>query len=405
MSLIRPFNGVVPQQEKVEQVVSRPFDSYSAEEVKSILSENPSSFLGVIRPDYAPKAPQVKGHELLKSSRNAFMQLLRSGELVREKEASFYIYRQIHGKFTHTGIVATIEASAYRDGRIKIHEQTLAAKEAKLKDYLKVVAINAEPVMFTFKANQELDTLLQTFTLFEKPFANFEKDGKRHVLWKITDSSAVQKLQESCDAIQTIYVADGHHRSASSVLLAEEMGAKNPKTKRFMGILIPDHDLRLLEFNRLVKGLPEETLEALPSMLEKVCEIKFVGNTPRAPREKQQMSMYLKGHWYTLDFGPKQAELLDADVLTERVLGPLFGIADLRNDQRIGFLSGLKGIKALKHEVDRGAYQIAFALFPVQMDQFFSFSDLGKIMPPKTTWFEPKLLNGLVIYDLEIDSK
>jgi uncharacterized protein (DUF1015 family) len=172
-----------------------------------------------------------------------------------------------------------------------------------------------------------------------------------------------------------------------------------------MGILIPDHDLRLLEFNRLVKGLPEETLEALPSMLEKVCEIKFVGNTPRAPREKQQMSMYLKGHWYTLDFGPKQAELLDADVLTERVLGPLFGIADLRNDQRIGFLSGLKGIKALKHEVDRGAYQIAFALFPVQMDQFFSFSDLGKIMPPKTTWFEPKLLNGLVIYDLEIDSK
>jgi uncharacterized protein (DUF1015 family) len=183
------------------------------------------------------------------------------------------------------------------------------------------------------------------------------------------------------------------------------MGEKFPLTKRFMGILIPDHDLRLLEFNRLVRGIPDEVISKLPSLLEKVCAVKLIGKIARAPRAKQCMSLYVRGKWYTLDFGTAQSDVLDADVLTEKILAPLFGIEDLRNDQRIGFLSGLKGIKALQHEVDSGAYQAAFALFPVQMDQFFSFSDASRIMPPKTTWFEPKLLNGLVIYDLEIDSE
>ena len=405
MSLIRPFNGVVPRKDAVEKVVSRPFDTYTAAEVKTELVENPSSFLRVIRPDYAPGGPQVKGNELLSASRSTFHELLESGTLERNGVPSFYIYRQIQGRFSHTGIVATVEAAAYRDGRIKIHEQTLEAKEAKLKDYLKVVAINAEPVMFTFKSNTEFDKLIQEFTLFAEPYANFEQDGKRHILWKVSNVDDVLRLQDVCDSIDKLYVADGHHRSASSVLLAEELGEKFPLTKRFMGILIPDHDLRLLEFNRLVKGLPNELIAKLPSLLEQICTVKLIGKIARAPRAKQCMSMYLGGNWFALDFGPAQSDLLDANLLTEKVLAPLFGIEDLRNDQRIGFLSGLKGIKSLQKEVDNGAYQVAFALFPVQMEQFFSFSDEMRIMPPKTTWFEPKLLNGLVIYDLEIKSE
>jgi uncharacterized protein (DUF1015 family) len=396
---------VVPRKDCVEKVVSRPFDTYSSSEVKSILETNRDSFLRVIRPDFAPGALQVKGDALLKASRSTFLELLQKGILEQTDEPAFYIYRQIQGRFSHTGILATVEASAYRDGRIKIHEQTLEAKEAKLKDYLKVVAINAEPVMFTFKSNAKLDQLIQEFTLFSEPYANFEKDGKRHILWKVSKAEDLNKLQAVCDSIGNLYVADGHHRSASSVLLAEEMGEKFPLTKRFMGILIPDHDLRLLEFNRLVKGLPDELIAKLPSLLEQICAVKLIGKIARAPRAKQCMSMYLGGNWFALDFGPTQSDLLDANLLTEKVLAPLFGIEDLRNDQRIGFLSGLKGIKALQKEVDNGAYQVAFALFPVQMDQFFSFSDEMRIMPPKTTWFEPKLLNGLVIYDLEIKSE
>jgi uncharacterized protein (DUF1015 family) len=405
MSLIRPFYGVVPRKDCVEQVVSRPFDSYTTAEVRSILNANSNSFLRVIRPDLAPNGPQVKGEELLRASRRTFHELVQTGTLERESDEAFYIYRQIQGTYSHTGILATVEASAYRDGRIKIHEQTLQAKEAKLKDYLKVVAINAEPVMFTFKSNNALDFLLQEFTLYSEPFANFEQGGKRHILWKITDAKHVGELQKACNGIDSIYVADGHHRSASSVLLADEMGEQFPLTKRFMGIMIPDHDLRLLEFNRLVKGIPDDSIGKLPKLLEEICTVKLIGKTPRAPRSKQCMSLYVRGHWYALDFGSPQNDVLDADVLTNRVLAPLFGIEDLRNDQRIGFSSGLKGIKALQQEVDSGNYQAAFALFPVQMDQFFSFSDEARIMPPKTTWFEPKLLNGLVIYDLEIDSK
>jgi len=405
MSLIRPFNGVLPRKESVEHVVSRPYDSYTPAEVKAILGNNHESFLRVIRPDYAPGGPQIKGIELLKASRSTFHDLLANGILERNEEPSFYIYRQIQGSYSHTGIVAAVEASAYRDGRIKIHEQTLEAKEAKLKDYLKVVAINAEPVMFTFKSNTDLDKIIQEFTLFSEPYANFEQHGKRHILWKVSKKEEVQRLQRVCDSIQNLYVADGHHRSASSVLLAEEAGEQFPLTKRFMGILIPDYDLRLLEFNRLVKGMPDELIAKLPSLLEQICSVKLIGKIARAPKAKQCMSLYLRGNWYALDFGPAQHDLLDADVLTAKVLAPLFGIEDLRNDQRIGFLSGLKGIKALQQEVDNGVYQAAFALFPVQMGQFFSFSDEGKIMPPKTTWFEPKLLNGLVIYDLGIDSK
>ena len=403
MSLIRPFNGVLPSKDSVEKVVSRPYDSYSSAEVKAILESNPKSFLRVIRPDYAPGGPQVKGDKLLKASRSTFHEMLQNGILDRSEESSFFIYRQMQGPNSHTGILATVEASAYRDGRIKIHEQTLEAKEAKLKNYLKVVAINAEPVMFTFKSNAELDKLIQEFTLFSEPYANFEQHGKRHILWKVSKAEDVYRLQAVCNTIDNLYVADGHHRSASSVLLAEEMGEEFPHTKRFMGILIPDHDLRLLEFNRLVKGIPEDIISNLPSLLKNTCSVKLIGKIPRAPRAKQCMSLYVKGNWYALDFGPAKSDLLDADVLTREVLAPLFGIEDLRNDQRIGFLSGLKGVKMLQHEVDSGAYQAAFALFPVQMEQFFSFSDEGRIMPPKTTWFEPKLLNGLVIYDLEID--
>lgn len=403
MSLIGPFKGVLPRKTSVEKVVSRPYDSYTSAEVKTILETNPESFLRVIRPDYAPNGPQVKGDTLLKASRSTFHEMLNKGILQRNEEASFYIYRQIQGSYSHTGIIAAVEASAYRDGRIKIHEQTLEAKEAKLKDYLKVVAINAEPVMFTFKSNTELDKLIQQFTLFTEPYANFEQYGKRHILWKVSNENEVQRLQAVCNTIGNLYVADGHHRSASSVLLAEEMGDKFPLTKRFMGILIPDHDLRLLEFNRLVKGIPDELIAQLPVLLEQICSVRLIGKTARAPKAKQCMSLYVRGNWYALDFGPAQPDLLDADVLSEKVLAPIFGIKDLRNDQRIGFLSGLKGIKMLQQEVDSGTYQAAFALFPVQMEQFFSFSDKGKIMPPKTTWFEPKLLNSLVIYDLEID--
>jgi uncharacterized protein (DUF1015 family) len=401
------FNGVVPNKSKVEKVVSKPYDKYTLKEVSEIVTSNEESFLNIIQPELAKGKKNTSiTPENLKKSRSKFEYFLKTGTLEKLKPG-FYIYRQIKPNFTYTGIIANISAEDYRNGTIKIHEQTLAPKEEKLKEYLKIVGINAEPVMFTYPHQGHIDSLVSRLTGNEK-YADFEKDGKQHQLWLIEEAADINAIIEAFQKIEKVYVADGHHRSASSVLLAEELNAKEKGNwSNFMGIFFPDHNLQLFEFNRLVKDTNNLTVAQIISALGEDFLVEQVSKSNYKPIILHEISMYLEGKWYSLKLKHERkndqlTDKLDANILSKNILSPIFGIHDLRNDARIDFISGLFGPEALKEKVDSKQAAVAFGLFPVSFEQFFAFSDQGKMMPPKTTWFEPKLLNGLVMYDLEI---
>ena len=409
MPKLIPFNGIVPNKEIVEKVVSKPYDKYTLKEVTDIVTSNEDSFLNIIQPELAlNKKRQPITLENLKKSRKKFESFLEKGIIEKKQKLGFYIYRQIKPEFTYTGIIANISAEDYRNGNIKIHEQTLAPKEEKLKEYLKTVGINAEPVMFTYPHQASIDNLVSRLVCKEK-YADFEKDGKRHQLWHIEHEDDINEIASVFDTIERVYVADGHHRSASSVLLAEELNKKEEGPwSNFMGIFFPDHNLQLFEFNRLVKDTNNLTVAEIIAALGEDFLVEHISKSTYKPLILHEISMYLSGEWYSLKLKHERkndqlTDKLDANILSKNILSPIFGIHDLRNDARIDFLSGLFGSEALKEKVDSKQFSIAFGLFPVSFEQFFSFSDQGKMMPPKTTWFEPKLLNGLVMYDLEIN--
>ncbi len=400
-----PFKGVLPAKDRVSSVISRPFDKYAAEEVEAEVRKNPDSFLNIIKPELANgKKTKPDNPEAQKKSREKFLSFIENGTLERQDSEQFYIYRQIKSDFVYTGIIAAIAASAYMDGTIKIHEQTLSKKEEKLRDYLQVVGINAEPVMFTYQHKSSLDEMVGRLTT-DAPYADFHFDGKQHQFWIIDKPEILEEIKDKFRGIENVYVADGHHRSASSVLLAESMKEKEGPWSRFLGIFFPDHNLQLFEFNRLVKdGNGLSTEEMLSELAGDFIVEEIPGNIYK-PRHLHEISMYTDGHWYSLKLRPDRqnnqlSDKLDANLLSKHILDPILGVKDLRNDPRVDFISGIKGPEALKEQVDNGKFAVAFGLFPVSFEQFFSFSNKGKIMPPKTTWFEPKLLNGLVIYDI-----
>ena len=413
MAEIFPFRGYLPRKDLTRNVVSKPFDKYLSKDVESILKGNPNSFLHVIKPDLAKgiKSPSDAGEQLVKS-RNKFLDFTRQGVFQKSDKPCFYLYRQTKSGIAFTGVIATIAASDYRNGKIKIHEQTLSHREEKLKDYLKVVGINAEPVLFTYPHADNIDGLIEKMTL-AVPYADFEMENVRHQLWCIEQDEDIEQICKAFKSLEYVYVADGHHRSASSVLLADELSAKTGASNQdkpwshFLGIFFPDNNLKLYEFNRLLKDLNGLQTNDILDKLKDCFEIELVEVDSYKPQNIHSFSMYLDGKWYALHMRVAAEDLkdkLDADLLNEYILKPVFGISDLRKDPRIEFVSGVEGPLEMKRRVDSGRNAIAFGLFPVSFDQFFQFSNEGKIMPPKTTWFEPKLLNALVVYDLEIHS-
>ena len=411
MAVLHPFKGIIPALSQVNEVVSRPFDSYTMKQVESVIKKTPNSFLSIIKPELEQgKRTKPDNPEAQRESRKKFQAFVNDGVLETSSKEVYYVYRQMRPDFKYTGILATIAASNYHNGTIKIHEQTLQKKEEKLKDYLRVVGINAEPVMFTYPHVHAIDELVNSIAN-QKPYADFEMEGKRHLLWEVNDDTLISEIKHQFEGVERVYLADGHHRSASSVLLSEELAKEkndysdNAPWSRFLGVFFPDHNMQLLEFNRLVKGLDVVDSLDILQKLSSDFDVQLVHEDFYQPHAPLEFSLYVDHQWYSLKLKHSQindqlSEKLDAILLTQRILSPLFGIEDLRNDDRVGFTSGLKGPAELKRLVDKGDYQLAFGLFPVRMEQFFEFSDKGRIMPPKTTWFEPKLLNGLVIYDI-----
>lgn len=414
MAKVIPFRAIRPENDKVHLVASRSVDGYNLAELRDKLAGNPYTFLHVINPDFDDNIKTKPGsRERLLKVKNKFKSFVKEKIFLRDESPCYYIYRQIKEGNTYTGIIACTSIDDYMNGVIKIHEQTITSREEKLKDYLEVCEFNAEPVLFCYPNDKEIDKTTNEI-LSEKPDYDFTTTDKvRHTLWVVKDKKTVQLIASRFNSIRNIYIADGHHRSASSALLGKiKRSTKKNYTGEeafnyYLGVFFPESQLKIYDYNRIVKDLNNLS----PAELIKKLKIKFDVSEVKAedfkPSTKHEMSMYCDHKWYSLKakentYNPKDpVGSLDAAILTEHILSPIFDIHDLKTDKRIGFIPGIKGSKELKKQVDEGKGEIAFGLYPVTMDHLKWIADTNNIMPPKSTWVEPKMRSGLVIYTFE----
>lgn len=414
MAQVIPFKAIRPVADKVHLVASRSVDGYNATDLKDKLAGNPFTFLHVINPDYDDGIKTKPGSkERLTKVKNKFRSFVNEEVFFKDEALSYYIYRQIKEENTYTGIIACTSIDDYFNGVIKIHEQTLTQREEKLKEYLEVCEFNAEPVLFCYPNDSQIDKLTLDVIKNRADYDFTTTDKVRHTLWVVNDKASVELLKERFSKIPSIYIADGHHRSASSALLGK---SKREKLKNFtgkesfnfyLGVFFPETQLKIYDYNRVVKDLNGLSPDQFINKIKKNFTVTKINEQDFKPRQKHELSMYMNKTWYALKvnegiYNPKDpVGSLDAAILTEQLLSPILDIHDLKTDKRIGFIPGIKGSKELKKQVDEGKYAVAFGLYPVTMDHLKWIADTNNIMPPKSTWVEPKMRSGLVVYSFE----
>lgn len=412
MAIIKPFKGIRPSKDKVHLVASRSVDGYNAAQLHSKLSENPYTFLHVIKPDFEDAVKsRPNSPELLQKIKKKYQKFIQEGILTSDKEESFYIYQQVKNGHSFTGIIACASIWDYFSNVIKRHEQTISDREEKLKNYLEVCDFNAEPVCFCYKNNDTVSKIIAS-AITQEPTYDFSTTDKiEHKLWKVSDKKTVDEIIAAFEKIPAIYIADGHHRTSSSALLGKAMKEKNKNHTGnepynfFLAAFFPESDLKIYEFNRIVKDLNFLSKDTFLRKLSANFTIEEKGATPYQPVKKGEFSMYVEEHWYSLTLRNEYKDKLDAELLTELILSPLLDIHDLKTDKRVFFVSGTKGIGELKKIIDSGKASVGFGLYSVTMNDVIKVADANGIMPPKTTWVEPKLRSGLVVYSLTDASK
>jgi uncharacterized protein (DUF1015 family) len=414
MATILPFRAIRPQADKVHLVASRSVDGYITADLKDKLAGNPFTFLHIINPDFEDGLKTRPGSkERLQKIKRRFNSFIKDNIFLKEEKPTYYIYRQIKENYTYTGIIACTAIDDYTNGTIKIHEQTITSREEKLKEYLDVCEFNAEPVLFCYPDNKIIDDLIHV-SILERPVYDFTTtDRVRHTLWSVSDKENVNVIKQQFKDMPAIYIADGHHRSASSALYGKTKRA-NKKTyygneafNFYLGAFFPETQLRIVEYNRIVKDLNGLSDDDFLNKIAEKFEIKSVHSEIFIPEKKHQLGMYFRDKWFALNAkngtynSNDPVGSLDAAILTTHVLSPILNIHDLKTDKRIAFVPGIKGSKELKNLVDSGKAEVAFALFPVEMNHLKWIADTNNIMPPKSTWVEPKMRSGLVIFNLE----
>lgn len=413
MATIIPFKGIRPAKDKVHLVASRSVDGYNKTELHDKLHGNPYTFLHVISPDYSDgKRSKPGSAERLKKAKAQYQKFIDEEVFVHDDKPGYYIYQQLKDGNIYTGIIGCSSIDDYFNGVIKIHEQTLTDREEKLMHYLEVCDFNAEPVLFSYPNDPVIDDTTARILQTEPVYDFTTTDRVRHKLWPVNDKKTVETIRDRFEKIPAVYIADGHHRSASSGLLGKSRRAKNPDYTGkepynfYLGVFFPETQLKIFDFNRVVKDLNGLSSEEFIEKLKQKFIITPKGEHEYKPSNKHNFSMYLDGSWYSLDakkeiiHNEEPVGSLDASILTEHILSPILDIHDLKTDKRIGFVSGIKGMKELKHQVDKWNFKAAFGLYPVEMEQLKHIADTNNIMPPKTTWVEPKMRSGLVIYPL-----
>jgi uncharacterized protein (DUF1015 family) len=413
MAKIIPFKAIRPTRDKAYLVSSLPAYAYKKHILEAKLETNPYTFLHIINPEFrSDNKTQPNSIERFQNVKERFSEFYENGVFMQDQEDCFYIYRQITATNTYIGLITGIAVDDYLNGKIKIHEQTLTQREETFKMYLDVCQFNAEPVLLTYKDNPRVKKIINKYleTRSEIEFCTTHKI--KQDVWLVNDKNDIKELTEAFKTINDIYIADGHHRSSSSVLYCQSKREENPnynpndKFNYFLAYLIPESKLNIIEYNRLVTSLNEHTPESFLVEVEKVFDVEKKNNA-YTPTCNHNFSMYLAGKWYSLT--AKKATFnkddivgnLDARILTKNILNPILGIIDLKTDNRIAFMEGTKGAEGLQEKVDNEDAVVAFGLYPVSIEQLKAVADANDIMPPKSTWIEPKMRNGLTIYSLE----
>lgn len=414
MAKVKPFRGVRPPKEMITEVASRPYDVLNSEEARKEAEGNPKSLYHIIKPeiDFAPgtdeHAPEV--YDKAVENFNAFQ---KNGWLVQDEKDHYYIYAQTMDGRTQYGIVIAANVEDYMTGKIKKHELTRRDKEEDRMKHVRINNANIEPVFFAFPDNEVLQGVIDKVTKGEPEYDFVAEDGFGHTFWVIDDEATINTVTEEFAKIPYLYIADGHHRTAAAALVGNEKAKANPNHKGdeeynyFLAVAFPASHLKIIDYNRVVKDLNGLSDDEFLKKLEENFIVEEKGTEIYTPAKLHNFTLYLGGKWYSLtakegrydDNDPIGA--LDVTVSSNLILRDILGIYDLRSDKRIDFVGGIRGLGELKRRVDSGEMKVALGLYPVTMDQLMAIADTGNIMPPKTTWFEPKLRSGLVIHKLD----
>lgn len=411
MATIKPFKAIRPAKDKVAFVASRSYQEYSRKELNAVLAFNPFSFLHIINPGYK-YSKNVSGQERYKLVHSRYLKFLEDNILLKDARDSFYLYQIEKDDFLCCGLFCGTSISDYQNDVIKKHEATLQGREELFANYLKTVEFNAEPVLMTYKDKPSIAEIIKKEKVKEPEYDFTTRDKVGHKLWVISEKKVIARLKAEFEKSNALYIADGHHRSASSNLFAENAKSANAEHSGkepynyFMSYLIPESEIKIYEFNRKIKDLNGLSKEEFLIKLDEFYRIENKGNILYKPTKKHHFSMYLDGEFYLLylrkkvySFSDSLSEL-DTQILFKTILEPILGIHDLRKDKRIAYGYGKYNVVKMKDEIDKGKFKVGFNMVPVTIDEIKAIADAGLVMPPKSTYIEPKLRSGIAIYEL-----
>jgi uncharacterized protein (DUF1015 family) len=415
MSLIKPFKGIRPVKKFASQIASPPYDVMNSDEAREMAKENPLSFLHVVKPEIdLPPGTDSYSDEVYNKGKTNLEWLQKEGYLIKDETPSLYLYRQImkihENDHVQYGIVAGASTSECNAGLIKKHEFTRADKEADRTRHVNTLNANTGPVFLTYRADKTINKIVNDISILSPEYDFTADDGIVHTFWVINDQTMIEKLIAAFKEIPALYIADGHHRSASACTVAKNRKAANPnhtgdeEYNFFLSVIFPDDQMYIMDYNRVVSDLNGLDHDEFIKQVNKNFEVKETSRP--SPDRALEFGMYLNKKWYRLKAKEETFDLndpvrsLDVAILQNNLLAPVLGIGDPRTDNRIDFVGGIRGTKELEKRVDNGS-GVAFAMYPTSIEQLMAIADAGKVMPPKSTWFEPKLRSGLIIKKLD----
>ena len=412
MARIQPFRGVRPRKGLAHLVAAPPYDVLTSEEARELAAGNPYSFLHVGKPEIdLPPGTDLYSDTVYAKGKETFNRFLREGTIVQDKNADFYIYKQVWGEHTQVGIVAAASCQDYLDDVIKKHELTRIDKENDRMRHIETLGAQTGPVFLTYRRTDIIDALVAE-GMNQAPEVDITTyDGVRHVFFVVDDPGLVDRIRAAFAGLPNLYVADGHHRSAAATRIKVKRDRERAgRTGReednfFLAVIFPDSQMKILPYNRVVRDLNGLDPAAFLARVGEKFSVR--PDSPKAPSRSRENAMFLEGRWYGLEAKPGSFDpadpisSLDVSILQTNLLAPILGIADPRTDKRIDFVGGIRGTGELEKKVLSGEFRVAFSFFPTTIEQLFSVADAGRVMPPKSTWFEPKLKDGLVVHMID----
>ncbi|MFZ2258805.1 MAG: DUF1015 family protein [Clostridiaceae bacterium] len=413
--IVRPFKAVRPSKERAEQVAALPYDVMNSEEAREMVKGNPYSFLHVDKAEIdLPKDIDQYDDQVYAKAKANIDKFLAEGTFIRDEKPNFYIYRLIMGDVSETGIVGAASIDDYSENRIKKHEFTREAKEKDRIRHVDTSNANTGPIFLTYPEDKDLSDLVAEWTAKTPEYDFTSEDGVQHTVWLVDGEAAIETIQKAFEAIPALYIADGHHRAASAVKVGQMRRDANPdyngdeEFNYFLSVIFPSNQLKILDYNRIIKdlnGLTED--EFLNKIKEKFVVEEYTGAGQFKPEAKHTFGLYLPGRWFKLTAKPEvlhdedTLKSLDVSVMADQVIDPILDIKDQRTSERIDFVGGIRGLAELERRVAEDGFAVAISFFPTAIDDLMKIADSGRVMPPKSTWFEPKLRSGLFIHELD----